>query len=209
MTKALGLVKRYMREDCWDGKGPDYGNEGQLTIRWAHQNVDRWLKQLNPEVALLMFGTNDLGSLELPEYDTKTRAVVQKCLDNGTILILSAIPPKHGQADQAAAFAEAVRKIARELKVPLTDYHAEILQRRPDDWDGATDQFRPYQGYDVPTPISRDGVHPSNPQKHANDYSAEGLRNNGYVLRSHLALMAYAEVIEQALPRKPTPQDAP
>ena len=176
MTKALGLVKDYMLEDCWDWKGPEYGNEGQMTIRWAHQNVDKWLKELNPEVALMMFGTNDLGSLELPEYDTKTREVVQKCLDNGTILILSTIPPKHGQAEKAAVFADAVRRIAREMKVPLTDYHAEILRRRPDDWDGAADQFRQYQGYDVPTLISRDGVHPSNPQQYANDYSAEGLR---------------------------------
>jgi hypothetical protein len=202
MAKALGLVKDYMLEDCWDWKGPEYGNQGQMTIRWAHQHVDQWLKDLNPEVALLMFGTNDLGSLGLDEYATKTRDVVQKCLENGTILILSTIPPKHGQAEKAADFADAVRKIAREMEVPLTDYHAEILRRRPDDWDGAADQFRQYEGYDVPTLISRDGVHPSNPQKYANDYSAEGLRNNGFALRSYLALMKYAEVIEQTLPKK-------
>jgi hypothetical protein len=209
LTKDLGLVKDYMLEDCWDWKGPEFGNQGQMTIRWAHQNVDQWLKDLNPEVALMMFGTNDLGSLELPEYDTKTRAVVQKCLDHGTILILSTIPPKHGQAEKAAAFADAVRQIAREMRVPLTDYHAEILQRRPDDWDGAADQFRPYEGYDVPTLISRDGVHPSNPRQYANDYSAEGLRNNGFALRSYLALRKYAEVLEKVLPKKPTRDEAP
>jgi len=141
----------------------------------------------------------------LEEYETKTREVVEKCLDNGTILIPSTIPPKHGQAQKAAAFADAVRKIAREMKVPLTDYHAEILKRRPDDWDGAAKQFDRYQGYDVPTLISRDGVHPSNPQRYANDYSEEGLRNDGVGLRSYLALMKYAEVIEKALPKKPAP----
>ena len=78
---------------------------------------------------------------DFPSTSTKTREVVQKCLDNGTILILSTIPPKHGQAEKAATFSDAVRKIARDMKVPLTDYHAEILQRRPDDWDGAADQF--------------------------------------------------------------------
>jgi len=209
MNKAFELVKDYMFEDCWDWRGPQYGNEGQMTIRWAHQNVDKWLKDLNPEVALMMFGTNDVGSLELKDYETKTREVVQKCLDNGTILILSTIPPKHGQAEQAAVFADAVRKIAREMKVPLTDYHAEILKRRPDDWDGAAKEFSQYRDYDVPTLISRDGVHPSNPQKYANDYSAEGLRSNGFGLRSYLALMKYAEVIEKALPKKPAPKDAP
>jgi len=209
MTQALGLVKDYMLQDCWDWKGPEFGSQGQMTIRWAHENVDKWLRDLNPEVALMMFGTNDLGSLDLAEYETKTREVVQKCLDNGTILILSTIPPKHGQAEKAATFADAVRRIAREMRLPLTDYHAEILKRRADDWDGAADQFRGYDGYDVPTLISRDGVHPSNPQKYANDYSDEALRHNGFALRSYLALTKYAEVIEKALPRKPAPNDAP
>ena len=99
-------------------------------------------------------------------------------------------------------FADAVRKIARELNVPLTDYHAEVLKRRPDDWDGADKQFSEYRGYDVPTLISRDGVHPSNPQKYANDYSDEALRNNGFALRSYLALVKYAEVIDKVLPPK-------
>ena len=59
--------------------------------------------------------------------------------------------------------------------------------------------FSQYEGYIVPTLISRDGVHPSNPQRYAQDYSPEGLRHNGYVLRSYLALMKYAEVIEEVL----------
>lgn len=207
-TQALALVKDYMLEECWDWKGPEFGSQGRMTVRWAHQNVDKWLQDLNPEVALMMFGTNDLSSLDVSEYETKTREVVQKCLANGNILILSTIPPKHGQAEKAAVFAEAVRRIARERKLPLIDYHAEILRRRPTDWDGATDPFRQYQGYDVPTLISRDGVHPSNPQQYANDYSDEALRNNGFALWSYLALLKYAEVIEWVLPKKPAFQDA-
>ncbi len=209
MAQALRLVKDYMLEDCWDWKGPEFGSQGRMTIRWAHQNVGTWLDDLNPEVALIMFGTNDLGSLDVAEYETKTRQVVQKCLDNGTIVILSTIPPRHGQAEKAATFADAVRRIARELQLPLTDYHGEILKRRPDDWDGASDQFRPYQGYDVPTLIARDGVHPSNPQKYANDYSDVALRKNGFSLRNYLALMKYAEVIEKVLSKNSVPEDAP
>ncbi|MCL4204604.1 MAG: SGNH/GDSL hydrolase family protein [Pirellulaceae bacterium] len=209
MAGALRLMKDYMLEDCWDWKGPEFGSQGRMTIRWAHQNVGKWLDDLNPEVALIMFGTNDLGSLDLAEYETKTRQVVQKCLDNGTIVILSTIPPKHGQAEKAAAFADAVRRIAREMQLPLTDYHAEILKRRPDDWDGASDQFRQYEGYDVPTLIARDGVHPSNPQKYANDYSDVALHENGFSLRNHLTLMKYAEVIEKVLSKNSVLKDAP
>ena len=55
--------------------------------------------------------------------------------------------------------------------------------------------------YQVPTLVSGDGVHPSNPQKFS-DYSEEGLRSNGYVLRNYLTLMSYADVIGKVLQPK-------
>ncbi|MCX5675805.1 MAG: hypothetical protein NTX87_12440 [Planctomycetota bacterium] len=43
------LVKGYMKEACWrEWKGPGFGNEGSMTIRWAYDNVEKWLKKLNP-----------------------------------------------------------------------------------------------------------------------------------------------------------------
>ncbi|MHC4643620.1 MAG: GDSL-type esterase/lipase family protein [Planctomycetota bacterium] len=197
MEQAYGLVKQYLKKECWrDWKGPTFGNEGRMTIRWAHENIDRWLTQLNPEVALIMFGTNDLGSVDLEEYKKKTREVVQKCLNNGTVVILSTIPPRHGLAEKADLYADAVRTIARQMKVPLTDFHSEILERRPTDWDGALNKFAQYKGYDVPTLLARDGVHPSNPKKYSDDYSEEGLKCCGYSLRNYLVLMKYTEVLQ-------------
>jgi len=203
MEKAFALVKGHQREECWGKwKGGEYGNDGGMTIRWASENVDRWLKRLDPEAALIMFGTNDLGALELPEYEAKTREVVGKCLANGTVVILSTIPPRHGAGEKGEKFAEAVRKIAREMKVPLVDFYAEVLKRRPDDWDGAGEKFKEYRDYDVPTLISRDGVHPSYPKKYADDFSEEGLRSSGYTLRSYLVLLKYAEVIREVFEAK-------
>jgi hypothetical protein len=200
---AFALVKGAMRPECWrDWKGPQFGNEGGMTIRWAQKNIETWLAKLNPEVALIVFGTNDLGSVPLDEYEATTREVVKECLDHGTVVILSTIPPCHGQADRAAKFADTVRKIARDMNVPLSDYHAEILKRRPDDWDGATEKFSAHNGYDVPTLISRDGVHPSHPAKYRDDYSDEALRCDGYGLRNYLVLMKYALVIERLELRK-------
>jgi lysophospholipase L1-like esterase len=201
LAKAYDRVSGYMARDCWDKwKGPRYGNEGGMTIRWAHENIDKWLKRLNPEVALIMFGTNDLGQLDQQEYEQKTREVVERCLQNGTVVILSTIPPRSGLLDKSRQFAGAVRKIAKELKVPLEDYFEEVLKRRPKDWDGSLAQFKDAPGdeYQVPTLISRDGVHPSNPKKYR-DYSAESLRSNGYILRNSLTLLTYAEVIEKVL----------
>jgi lysophospholipase L1-like esterase len=207
MEKAYKLASAYMKKECWrDWKGAEFGNEGSQTIRWADENIDKWLKRLNPEVALIMFGTNDLHSVELEEYVQKMRQVVQKCLDNGTVVILSTIPPRHGladssgrsppQPDKSAVYAEAVRKIAKHTKVPLIDYHSEILKRRPQDWDGAMDKFSDYKDYDVPTLLSRDGIHPSHPNKYQDDYSQEALGCNGYSLRNYLVLTKYAQVLK-------------
>jgi arylsulfatase A-like enzyme/lysophospholipase L1-like esterase len=197
---AYRLVQGHMRPECWrDWRGPEYGNNGSMTIRWADENVDKWLKKLNPETALIMFGTNDLTAVPPEEYEKKTRRVVQKCLDNGTVIILSTIPPRSGLLEKARQYAAVVRRVAADLHVPLCDYFEECLKRRPDDWDGAAATFKDYRGYEVPTLIARDGVHPSNPRKFAGDYSGEGLRSNGFVLRNHVTLLSYADVIRAVL----------
>ena len=200
--KTYKLVSEHLQTKCWnEWKGAAFGNEGGMTIRWAHDNVDAWLKKLNPEVALIMFGTNDLGGVPPDEYEKKTREVVQRCLDNGTVVILSTIPPRHGMFEKSKQYADTVRKIGRELKVPVVDYFAEIVKRRPDDWDGALEKFKASGGdeYQVPTLIARDGVHPSYPSKFAGDYSEEGLRTNGYVLRNYITLLAYADVLRHVI----------
>jgi hypothetical protein len=201
MARAQKLVKSYMKPECWrDWKGPEYGNTGMMTIRWAHENVNEWLNKLNPEVVLIMFGSNDVGQMELDEYEQKTREVLERCLNNGSVVILTTMPPKSGMLEKSRTFAEAVRKIALEKKVPLIDYFGEILKRRPDDWDGSLPKFKDVPGdeYQVPTLICRDGVHPSNPRA-CQDYSENALRSNGYALRNYLTLLAYADVIRRVL----------
>ncbi|MEJ5341755.1 MAG: SGNH/GDSL hydrolase family protein [Thermogutta sp.] len=200
MAHALAIVKDYMRPECWrEWRGPEFGNEGGTTVRWGKEHIREWLKKLNPETAIIMWGTNDLNDLSEDEYRSTLKQVVQECLDHGTVVILTTIPPRHGREEKAARFAQIVREIADALRVPLIDYHAEILKRRPTDWDGASDAFRGYEVYEVPTLISGDGVHPSNPQRFMGDFSSEALRCSGYGLRNYLTVLAYAEVIERVL----------
>ena len=87
--------------------------------------------------------------------------------------------------------------IARGLKVPVIDYYAEIMRRRPDDWDGRLEKFSRYEGYQVPTLICRDGTHPSNPKEFSNNFSQQSLNSNGYTLRNYMTLQTYAAVIEK------------
>ena len=201
MKAAHSLVKEYMKPECWSKwKGPSHGSNGGMTIRWADDNVGKWLKAHNPEVAVIMFGTNDLGGLDRKEFQSKTAAVVDRCLNNGTVVLLTTLPPRSGALEKAKDFAEAIREVAKEMKVPLIDYQAEILKRRPDDWDGALPKFKDVKGseYEVPTLIARDGVHPSYPKAHQ-DYSADSLSKSGYSLRNYLTVVAYADVVKRVL----------
>jgi hypothetical protein len=192
-------VTKTMKPECWRGwKGPEVGSEGSTTVRWALENVDKWLAKLNPEVALIMFGSNDVGQMDVKEYETKLRELVERCLRNGTVVILSTMPPRSGHVEKSAQFAETARRIAADLHVPLTDYHAEIVKRRSEDWDGSLAKFKaPGDVYEVATLISRDGVHPSAPKQYDGDFSAEALRSHGYNLRNYLTLLAYADVLEK------------
>jgi hypothetical protein len=205
LGKNVALVKKHMIDDCWSKwRGAEYGSDGGKTIKWADVNVGKWLEKLNPEAAVVMFGTNDLNQLDAKEYEAGTRSVVEKCLKNGTVAILTTIPPRAGQEKKAAQFAEIARKVAADLKVPLIDYHAEILRLRPDDWNGAQPKFKDDAAkdvYQVPTLVSGDGVHPSNPSKFQ-DYCADSLKKNGYQLRSVLTVNAYADVIREVLAAK-------
>jgi hypothetical protein len=202
-ARDLRLVRGYMDKACWrDWKGPKFGSEGGMTIRWAAEHIDGWLRDLNPETALIMFGTNDLNGVPLEEYARLTREVVGKCLRNGTVVILSTIPPRSGKLEQARQYNDAVRTIGREMNVPVEDYFAEVLKRRPDDWDGSLPKFKDpadRDEYNVPTLIARDGVHPSAPKQYADDYSDAALSHHGYALRNVVTLRAYAEVIRQVL----------
>ncbi|MHC4401740.1 MAG: SGNH/GDSL hydrolase family protein [Planctomycetota bacterium] len=206
MAEALTRVKAHLAEECWrDWKGPKYGNNGRMTIDWAHENIDTWLEELNPETALIMFGTNDLKRRDnLRNYERKYREVVRKCLDNGTVVILQTIPPCYQRPEVSRQYAEVVQKIAREVKLPVSDFFGEVMRRRPHDWCGKMDKFklpedRKAKNYEVETLLSRDGVHPSAPAKYRLDFSEESLSSSGYNLRTHLALMIYADVLESVL----------
>ena len=194
--EALGRVDGHINKDCYRWKGPEKGNYSGQTAAWGLENVDGWLATLKPEVVLIMFGTNDIRRGTLEAHEKNLRALIGKCLDNGVVVILSTIPPMHGFDEKVRRTVAVQRRIAAEMKVPLIDLHAHVLNRRPNDWDGSLAPFEGFSQWEVPTLISKDGVHPSNPRAWQSDYTEEGLARNGNVLRTYLALMAYAEVID-------------
>ena len=192
LKPAHEWVGNYVQRRSWRAwKGADYGNEGRTTSAWGLSGMDRWLKKLNPEVALIMWGTNDsyLGPAP-PKYTDNLRKIVQKCLDNGTIPILYTIPPVGSQTGNAKrtkhieSFVAAARTVAKEKKIPMIDFYKEIMARQPKDFAKT---------------LLGDNLHPSYPEAYRGDYSEKGLKNSGYTLRNYLTLKMYYQVHQKVL----------
>ena len=199
VQKEAEAVQHYADLKLWrTWKGSGWGNDGSMKSDWLFQRVDGWQQKMNPEVAVIMFGTNDRGKLRPPQYTENMAASIKRMLADGTVPILTSIPPPcHAEYWYAAL------SMARGLQVPLIDYYAETMRRRPDDYNGKDEKFKAYNGYDVPTIISRDGTHPSNPKQYVNDWSEEALSSSGYALRNYMTIRKYYQVIDKCLTAGP------
>jgi MYXO-CTERM domain-containing protein len=214
---ALSWIQGYVTGACWDWQIDTvcdrHGCQGGTTSSWplssssgwpgalpGERKVDYWLAHDNAAMAVIMWGTNDLSSGLTPaQYQSNLQQVVQACKANGTIPILTTAPPRHNydngspaNQQRAADFAQAARDVALLELVPLIEYHDECTTRHPhnpptDTWDGADPMWRPYSGYQVPTMIAEDGVHPSNWDPGRSNFG-DGLNTNGFNLRNWLTL---------------------
>ncbi|MCC6805442.1 MAG: SH3 domain-containing protein [Anaerolineae bacterium] len=126
---------------------------------------------LSPSVALIMFGTNDVGVINAEDYRVNLRRIVRLTEGNGIIPILSTIPMRDGFASRVQEFNRIVSEVASEYAIPLVDYGAAML---PLGMGG----------------LDLDGVHPSVPPKGykgAADFRPNNLYY-GYVIRNLTSL---------------------
>ena len=192
VAKEAQVIEKRADLTLWrKWKGGGYGNTGMMMSNWLFNNVGAWQKKMNAEAAVIMFGTNDRGRIVPPVYTEYMAASMRRMMQDGTVPMMTSIPPPGGHEYWLAAL-----NMAHGLKVPLIDYYGEIMRRRPEDYSGRHEKFKKVPGgtYDVPTLISRDGTHPSNPAKWKNDFSEEALSNNGYNLRNYMTIRMYAQV---------------
>jgi len=196
VAKELEVVDKHSDRHLWfKWKGARWGCTGQMMSNWLLANIDTWQKRMNPEASVILFGTNDLGRICPPEYTEYMAASVRRMLADGTVPMLTTVPPASGRlALVKDHYYPAVLSIAHGLKVPIIDYFGEIMRRRRDDWDGRLPKFKDAAG-GAPTMISRDGVHPAHPAKYHFDFSDEALNSSGYLLRDYLTIRKYYEVI--------------
>ncbi len=204
VAAELAAITRYADRTLWNRwKGPEWGNNGQMKSDWFLDNIDAWQKKMDPEVGVILFGTNDIGGICPPEYTENMAAAIRRMLADGTVPLLTTVPPKSGRDAYMRDYYLALACIARQFGVPVIDYYAEIMRRRPEDWDGRLEKFKERKGYQVLTLISGDGVHPSNPQEYVGDFSEEALDNNGFGLRNYMTFRTYYRVIAKVFQARP------
>ena len=209
MQDALATAKKYVHRPCWrNWKSGRYGCAGSTTISWAFANIDTWQKRMNSEMAVVLWGTNDAGAGPHGVYHLeKYAAVVDRMLQDGTIPIITTLPPFSRQRGSVQMFLTVHNlrlshlAVARARKLPLIDLYREMVTRRPNDWDGRLKKFDEggWKGYNVPTMIARDGIHPSFPSKYQRDWSDEGLRRCGLGLRNYLTLKMWHDIYQKVL----------
>lgn len=163
-----------------EGKGPKAGNYSGWRVGQVLKAMDGVIEARKPEVAIIMIGTNDIGGGAVPEgYAGDLDKVITKCLAAKCVPILNTIPPRRGREQAVAECSKLIRQLAHKHSVPLADYHAEIVQRRPgNSWDGVL--------------IGKDGVHPTGGKSHV--FTDENLNVCGYALRNWVNFLVYRKV---------------
>ena len=153
-------------------------------------SLDNILKTHNPQIALILLGTNDLNKKVSPEkYLANIETIYKKCLENGTIPVVQTVPPTTwDKAGNLPAYNKGLVKLAEKHKLPLIDVYGEFLKRRPDDtWKG--------------TLVSKDGAHHTH-KLSAGPATEENLKNCGYLLRCYLMVKKTGEIKKKVLDKR-------
>lgn len=143
------------------------------------------IKKYNPQMAIYMLGTNDITGGVAP---AAAAANVEKALDallaNGTVPILSTVPPYAGRMPAVEAYNAELRKLADKKKVPLLDLFGEMKARNPklEEW-------------------LSDGVHLSHNDPAAAP-TAENFKKCGYLLRCWANVNKAMEVKQRVIDGK-------
>jgi lysophospholipase L1-like esterase len=137
--------------------------------------IARELDALNPEVLVLMFGTNDSQQMSAAQFETNLEQIVDAAEALGTVVSVSTIPPRTDYAGADAlviGINDRIRQVAGAKHLPLIDLYVALSPL-------------PSRG------IGADGVHPTvellNGARVSDDFTPAGLRF-GYNVRNLLTL---------------------
>ena len=118
----------------WLARGlPVRQGVGAVTAEYGAANIAHYVKSAQPEFAVIMYGTNDVGrGVSVSESMRNLSVILDVCLESGAIPILATIPPRgynpRSQGDQER-YNRGVIQLAQKRRVPVSYVFEEMMQR--------------------------------------------------------------------------------
>lgn len=138
------------------------------------------LRHMQPSVALIMFGTNDVQYLTEEQFDYFLRGVVVETIRHGTLPILSTFPHRPEFPEKTLLFNQIVAQIAQDYDLPLINLWLAL-------------QSLPYQGVDPADP-----THLTIPPSEAVCAFLDENLQAGFTVRNLLTLQALDALLRAA-----------
>ena len=131
-----------------------------------------------PSVALIMFGTNDVGLTDAASYDFFLRSLIQQTIDSGVLPLLSTFPTRPENPDKSLLLNQIVVKVAEDYDIPLVNLNRAL------------------------EPLPNHGVNPADtihmsvpPDGRVDRFTADDLQY-GFTMRNLVTLQALAAVLK-------------
>lgn len=166
---AGGFNAASVLDSLW--ANPEFCEAGETPLACEFRSVQ-------PSIALIMFGTNDVFYLNEAQFDFFLRSIVVETIRNGTLPILSTFPHRPEFPEKSVLYNQIVALVASDYDVPLINL-----------WLALSDL--PDQGVDP-----NDTTHLSTPQSGAVCYFIGENLQAGFTVRNLLTLQTLDAVIQ-------------
>lgn len=145
------------------------------------------LKKFNPQVAFVLLGSNDARGRKPDEVLKDMNTIIETVLANGTIPVLTTLPPARSQRMHARIrqINKRYLSLAAARKLPIIDLYGEFVSRRP-------------KGTWQNTLVGGDGVHLTH-KLASGPPTRQNLKNCGYLLRCWLTVQKLKEVKQKVI----------
>jgi hypothetical protein len=131
---ALEETRMYFLEGNAGGNNPFSRTSLAATVGWSAyaalagspSPLSKELAATDARYAVVLFGTNDIGNENLDQYADNMLTITDQLIANGTVPILSSVPPRAKYAGDAlwvGRMNAVMRGIAEGRRVPFVDYH--------------------------------------------------------------------------------------
>jgi hypothetical protein len=132
----------------------------------------------HPSVALIMFGTNDVGVTDAASYDFYLRGLIDQALDDGVLPLLSTFPTRPENPAKSLLLNQIVVRVALDYGIPLINLNRAL-------------EPLPHQGVN-PT----DTIHLSVPPDGRVDRLTRDELQYGFTMRNLVTLQALEAVLK-------------